>query len=390
MLSVIPDDRDITILHPGKGLQTGRLEVENGIIVKTSASFLPEKDEPGEYILTPGLIDVHTHGIGSSAYGQSAEMLHASVEHLLNHGTTTVFPTIVPDVASKKGFEQISDIASELSNVANINMPALHLEGPFMAVSGAACTTMTGDIKLLDDLIAAAENRVAIMSLAPEVTNIIPVIERLVERGIVPFLTHTQASVEETERAIAAGARHATHFYDVFPVPPATDGGVRPVGAVEAILADDRCSVDFIADGVHVHPAAIRMALKAKGWKQILLITDSNIGAGLPSGTYPTPWGYSIKVDKHQGARVADAGHPKHGRLAGSALTMDEGINNLWRWLDLSPAQVFAAATLNPADILGLNKGRLTVGYDADLVLWKKCGENYVPSHVWVAGKQIF
>ena len=141
--------------------------------------------------------------------------------------------------------------------------------------------------------------------------------------------------VEQTEAAIEAGARHATHFYDVFPVPEETDAGVRPVGAVEAILADSRVSVDFICDGVHVHPAAIRAAVAAKGWEKVMLITDSNIGAGLPPGEHDTPWGYRVRVAPGDAAR-----HATKGFLAGSALTMDVGMKNLLRWLApaLTPA----------------------------------------------------
>lgn len=388
MQKKIPDD-DVPVLNPGQGFVRGRVRVEDGLVLDVSGTAMSELDAgKEEFILTPGLIDVHTHGIGRSAYGESADMLYSAADQLIRHGTTTVFPTIVPDVATEEGLAKVAEIAAELPRVEQVNMPALHLEGPFMAVSGAACSTYAGDVKLLEELLDAADRRVAIMSLAPEVANIIPVIERLAELDIVPFLTHTQAGVEETEKAIAAGARHATHFYDVFHTPPATDGGVRPVGAVEAILADDSCSVDFIADGVHVHPTAVRMALKIKGWQRIVLITDSNIGAGLPAGIYPTPWGYTVEVSRERGARVADKKHPKYGCLAGSALTMDEGVNNLTKWLHLPFARTFAMGTLNPAKLLGLKKGAVEPGYDADLVLWEKLGDNtYRACRTWLAGE---
>ncbi|MBI2497232.1 MAG: N-acetylglucosamine-6-phosphate deacetylase, partial [Opitutae bacterium] len=119
------------------------------------------------------------------------------------------------------------------------------------------------------------------------------------------FITHTRASVAQTEAAIDAGAVHATHFYDVFYPPTETDPGVRPVGAVETILADPRASVDFIADGIHVHPTAIRAALAAKTFAGVTLITDSNIGAGLPAGVYDTPWGYQVRVSPEEAARHA-------------------------------------------------------------------------------------
>jgi N-acetylglucosamine-6-phosphate deacetylase len=291
---------------------------------------------------------------------------------------TTVVPTIVPQM--KEGlFELLSSLADAIPSVREVNIPGLHIEGPFMAVGGAACPTLAGDLDLLERILAACRGRVAIMSLSPDAPNIVPVIRRLREKNIAVFITHTRATVEQTEAALAAGATHATHFYDVFYAPAETEPGVRPAGAVEAILADPRATVDFIADGVHVHPTAIRAAVAAKTWAGVVLVTDSNIGAGLPPGTYDTPWGYPVRVSPQNAAR-----HATKNFLAGSALTMDRGIANLLQWLDLSPEQVWAMGTLNPARILGLDrKGRLEPGADADLALWE---DNLRPSHTWVAG----
>lgn len=221
------------------------------------------------------------------------------------------------------------------------------------------------------------------MSLSPDAPGIVPVIRRLTEQGVRVFLTHTRAGVEDTEKAIAAGATHATHFYNVFYPPAETEPGVRPVGAVETILADPRVSVDFIADGVHVHPMAIRAAVAAKGWQGVLLITDSNIGAGLPPGVYPTSWGFSVRVSPSTAAR-----HAIENTLAGSALTMDRGVANLLQWLSLPPEQVWAMATLNPARLLGLaGKGRMQVGADADLVLWDA---DLTARRTWVNGNTVY
>jgi N-acetylglucosamine-6-phosphate deacetylase len=221
------------------------------------------------------------------------------------------------------------------------------------------------------------------MSVSPEIPNILPVIERLCEQNIRVFLTHTRATPEQTLAAIDAGATHATHFYDVFPVPPETDPGVRPVGVVETVLADRRATVDFIADGVHVHPMAIRAAVAAKGYKGVTLVTDSNIGAGLPPGVYDTPWGYRVRVRDGDGAR-----HAEKNFLAGSALTMDRGIANLLRWLDLPAECVWAMGTTNPARLLGLKGlGRIEPGAAADLVLWN---EDLRPVRTWVGGESVY
>lgn len=372
------------LVRPGQGITAGDVLVRGGRIVaagavpRTEAAAITERLDGRGRLLTPGLIDVHTHGVRHSLYESGPDGLRAAARELGRFGVTAVLPTIVPQV--RPGWlERLAAIAAAIPAVTEVRIPGLHVEGPFMAVGGAACPTLPGDLGLLDEILAACDGRLAVMSLSPDAPHIVPVIRRLRERGVVVFLTHTRANVEDTEAALEAGAVHATHFYDVFHAPAETEPGARPVGAVEAILADPRASVDFIADGVHVHPTAIRAAVAAKGWPGVILITDSNIGAGLPAGVYDTPWGYPVKVSPADAAR-----HATKGFLAGSALTMDRGMANLLRWLKLPPAQVWAMGTLNPARLLGLERqGRLDPGADADLVLWD---EDLQAARTWVGG----
>jgi N-acetylglucosamine-6-phosphate deacetylase len=317
-----------------------------------------------------------------SLYESGPDGLRRAARELGRFGVTTVVPTIVPQI--RDGWlERLGEIADAIPSVREVNIPGLHIEGPFMAIGGAACPTLPGDLDLLERIIAACRGRIAVMSLSPDAPNIVPVIQRLRAKNVTVFLTHTRASVEQTEAALAAGASHATHFYDVFYAPAELDPGVRPVGAVEAILADRRATVDFIADGVHVHPTAIRAAVAAKGWAGVVLITDSNIGAGLGPGIYDTPWGYQVRVREGDGAR-----HVTKNFLAGSALTMNRGMANLLRWLDLPSEQTWAMGTRNPARILGLTgKGRIEPGADADLVLWE---DDLTPAQTWVAGHSTY
>jgi N-acetylglucosamine-6-phosphate deacetylase len=229
------------------------------------------------------------------------------------------------------------------------------------------------------------------MSVSPDTPNIVPIIERLQEQRVATFLTHTRASVAETRAAIAAGARHATHFYNVFPIPAETEAGVRPVGAVEAILADSRCSVDFICDGVHIDPLVIQLAVLVKGWRGVVAITDSNIGAGREDGVYETPWGYTVRVRSGDAVRIHDDAHALNGLLAGSALTMDRALANLLEWLPLPLHEVVAMATCNPARTVGLDqKGMLEVGADADLVLWRRSESGLAAERTWVRGQCVY
>ncbi len=379
--------QDARIVEPGRRIVVGDVFVRDGTIVAIGARPANEAEDLSVIagkgrLLTPGLIDVHTHGIMRSLYESGGQGLRAAARELGRFGVTTVLPTIIPH-PDEETFRRLAELAAAIPSVTEVHIPGLHLEGPFMAVGGAACPTLPGDLALLDTLFGVCAGRIAAMSLSPDAPDIIPVIRRLRERNIRVFLTHTRASVEQTEAALDAGAAHATHFYDVFHAPAETDPGVRPVGAVEAILADPRATVDFIADGVHVHPAAIRAAVAAKGWTGVILITDSNIGAGLPAGVYDTPWGFQIRVSPETAAR-----HAIKNSLAGSALTMNRGIANLLRWLELPPEKVWAMGTLNPARLLGLDhKGRMEPGADADLVLWE---DDLTPAMTWVNGNLVY
>lgn len=382
---------NVKLVLPGRKILRGRIVVEAGKI----RSLGPDADVPAGAtvvqgngrLLTPGLIDMHTHGFQTFLYERGPEDLLAAALELGRVGTTTILPTVVPN-GSRDWLDKLARLESCLKDIRGTSIPGFHLEGPFMALRGAACELVPGDVGWLNELVAAAKNRITVMSISPDTPNIIPVIERLRELGIVAFVTHTCATVAQTQAAIDAGARHATHFYDVFPMGPVVDPGVRPAGVVETFLADSRATVDVIPDGCHVHPVVIQMAIQAKGWQGVSAITDSNIGAGLPPGEYPTPWGFPVRVEPGRGARNADKAHRGYGTLAGSALTMDVAMSNLNKWIKLPSAKIWAMGTANPARVLGLKaKGNLVAGAEADLVLWDA---DKMAALTWVNGELVF
>ncbi|MBL7644763.1 MAG: amidohydrolase family protein [Candidatus Hydrogenedentes bacterium] len=382
------------VIAPGEGVLEGSIHVRNGVI-KALGPDLVLGGGKIECInargkrVTPGLIDVHTHGMHHYNYDRGAEELRAAAALLPRYGVTTVIPTLVPKMTDEM-WAVLPELAAAIPSITDVSIPGLHLEGPFVAIAGAACATLDGDLELLERLLKACSGRVSVMSIAPEKANIIPVIERLRAAGIAPFITHTRASAEQTWAAIEAGARHATHFYDVFPVPEETDPGVRPVGAVEAILVHPEATCDFICDGIHVHPMAVRAAIAAKGVEGVSLITDASFGAGLGPGVYDTPWGYNVEAKPGNAPRIADPEHPFFGALAGSALTMNQGMANLLKWIDKPEAEVWAMGTSSPARVLDLtDRGKLEPGMRADLVLWND-DEALTPAAVWVGGKKVF
>jgi N-acetylglucosamine-6-phosphate deacetylase len=383
---------NVRALEPGVGIVAGWLRFRDGSIVELGLSESMPNDaaeyiDGGGRLLTPGLIDLHTHGIEQFGYEADPEQITAASHRLAQFGTTCVLPTLYK-VLSRTKLGMLERLTAAMAKVDSVCMPGFHFEGPFLALPGAGAETVPGDVGLLEELVAAVDGRVTAISISPDTPNILPVIERMCERGIVPFMTHTRATVEQTQAAIDAGARHATHFYDVFPMPVETDPGVRPVGAVEAILADPRCSVDFIVDGVHVHTMAVKAALAAKGFQRVMLTTDSNIGAGFPPGIYDSPMG---KIAADAAARIYRPGDPLHNGLAGSTLTLDRGIANSLAWFDLPEEQVWAMATSNVARLLKLtHKGSLRVGADADLVLWDQQDGRPRAVRTWVGGRLVY
>ncbi len=388
--------QNVQALDPGCGIVGSCLTADRGRIVDFEpcpARMRAEVDcvDGGGKLLTPGLIDVHIHGVGQHLFEAGPRDLLAGMSLLPRYGVTGVLPTLYR-VMQPQLLPQLVALSEALGQVDCVYAPGFHLEGPFLALPGAGADTLDGDVKLLDDILAAAPNRVASMSISPETPGIVPVIERLVEAGVVVFMTHTGANVAQTQRAIEAGARHATHFYDVFPLPPQTEPGVRPVGVVETVLADPRVSVDFIADGVHVHPMAIKAALAAKGSESVLLITDANIGAGMPDGMYQTPWGYPVSVRTDDAARIHDPGAERHGVLAGSSLTMNRGISNLLRWLDIEEHEVWAMGSSNPARLMGWSdRGRMQISAAADLVLWDRDEAGMLhAAQTWLDGRCVY
>lgn len=385
---------NVRIVRPGQGICEGYVRVKQGTIADVGSGAPPQAStgalvDGDAGLLTPGLVDIHTHGVHAFNYDRGPEHLAGAAEVLGRYGTTTIVPTIVP--APDSGFlESMNCFTAAIPDVSAVSVPGIHLEGPFVAISGASCDTRAGDLSFLHELLDACTGRVSVMSISPEVTNILPIIEALVAANVVPFITHTRASVDETVAAIDAGARHATHFYDVFPVPEETDPGVRPVGVVETILADERATCDFICDGIHVNPMAVRAAVAAKGWEGVSLVTDASFGAGLGPGKFDTPWGYAVEVEPGGAPRIADPDHPMCGGLAGSALTMDQGLANLMAWLDLPPDQVWGMATRNPARVIGADtKGDLKAGMDADMVLWREEDGALSVERTWVAGRVV-
>jgi N-acetylglucosamine-6-phosphate deacetylase len=317
-------------------------------------------------IVSPGLVDLQVNGAFGLEVGGDPAALRALAARLPSTGVTTFLPTAVS--ASGADYRAVAAAFAAARGAAGARMPGLHLEGPLLAPARAgahrtdaiAVAPATLD-DVLEDLLAASAVR--LVTLAPERPGALALIARLRDAGVVVSVGHTDATFEQTVAAIDAGATLATHLYNAM-----SPLHHRAPGAVGAVLADDRVTAMLIADGVHAHPAALNVALRAKGPGRVALVSDAMAAAGAPRGRYALA-GAEVTSDG-QTARLAD------GTLAGSTLTLDRAVRMMAGLGGARLEDAFAMASTVPAAALGLaDLGRIAVGQAADLALWSSAME---------------
>lgn len=351
----------------GAALVPGAVVVEDGRIIAMLRAPDDDTTELRTYqaaIVAPGFVDLQVNGGFGVEVGTDPDAIRFLAARLPQTGVTAWLPTVI---SSPPAFYPAALTAFTAARPDGIHTRGavplgLHLEGPFLSPARAGAhrrdVIEAAEWHLLDGwLAAAAPASAALVTLAPERPGVLAAIHRLRTRGVAVSLGHTDATVEQFAAGVDAGATMATHLYNAM-----SPLAHRAPGAVGGALTDDRVAVGLIADGVHVHPAAVRLAVRAKGPGRVALVTDMMSAAGMPPGTYPLG-GRAVTADGTT-ARLAD------GTLAGSVLTMDAAVRNIVRWTDATPAEALQMASATPARLLGLaDRGQIAVGARADLVL---------------------
>lgn len=322
-------------------------------------------DANGGYVL-PGLIDLHTHGIGLISAMEGSLEEYAAAE--AGRGATTFFPTFFgpPD-------ETVRNMKRHLRETdglkATPTVGGFRLESPYLAKTGAG---IGSDLVRIEEsvtkmLLNAGSGHIRIWDISPELDGATDFIRALSGEGIVCSIAHTSCSIEQARAAVDAGVRLVTHLFDVFELPTPTDPGVYPPSLTDYLLLEDRLCCEIISDGTHVHPLLVALTLRCKTLGRTVFVTDSNYGAGMPSGDYTLPggWGRARIDGSNNGVRLIDRGLG----LAGSALTPIDNFRNVMRLFGQDMGTAVSLCSTTPAELLGLNKGDIVVGRDADMIV---------------------
>lgn len=327
---------------------------------KSNEVFSGDVIDASGHFITPGFIDIHFHGaMGKDAMDAELTSLKLMSDFCAGHAVTSFYPTTW-SAGREDIFEAIKCVKENQHKVKGAQILGVHVEGPYVDLKyrGAQLPSMIRKPDRSEYQEWFDSGVVKIITCAPEVEGCQELIKESVANDVRIAVGHSQATYEQVIAAADLGVTQATHIFN---------GMVglhhRDPGTVGGVLDDDRILAQVICDGVHLHPAVVRLVLCGKTESGVVLITDAVRGAGLPDGDYE---------NKGQRFSVRDGvARTPEGGLSGSTLTLDQALRNFIKFTRCTLEDALTLVTLNPAREMGLldHKGKLASGYDADIVI---------------------
>ena len=346
------------ILTPGGFVHGSIAFTPEGRIARIQGKAISEEAAraSGDPLVLPGFIDLHVHGAGGRDIMEGGDAAVRISQVHARHGTTSMLATTMT-----APMQDLVSAMQALTGICQTRAPGgarvlgVHLEGPYIndgklgAQPDFARPVATDELNQLNALAP-----IRVITMAPEVPGNMELIESLCDAGYRVQIGHSLGTYEDGVEALAKGARSFTHLFNAM-----TSLHHREPGMVGAALAHAQYA-EFIPDLIHVHPGAIRVALRSIPC--LYCVTDSTAATGMPDGEY--------RLGSHQvfkcmgGVRLAD------GTLAGSTLTLDQALRNLVNTLGLSILDASKRVSTHAADYLGVvDRGRLAMGAWADVVV---------------------
>jgi N-acetylglucosamine-6-phosphate deacetylase len=362
------------VIIPQDILESATVVVENGLIAQIAPNDFDVGegeiiDATGLYV-SPGFIDIHVHG------GNGSDAMDGTVEDILNianfhlgGGTTAMFLTTASD-SLERLIVAIGAVREAKSKKAvGARILGLHLEGPYFNLSKKGChmerfvrNPEPEEYRQLlehDDIIRS-------MTLAPEIPGAMQLIKELNEHGIVASCGHSEASYTQMIEAVSQGVRHTTHLYCAMSS-IIREGANRQGGVVESALVMDELTTEVIADGKHLPPELIKLAIKCKTPDGVAIVTDAMRGAGMPDGVYT----FGAKDGTKAVVKNGEAKMPDGSGYASGIVRMNDMIKAMRDVVGVPLEDAVKMASLTPARILGVDDelGRIEVGKQGDIVL---------------------
>lgn len=366
------------IVSPGVDINSGAVLIENGKIaaVLGADAAVPAADEVVDAagrLLTPGFIDIHSHGAGGGdTCDGTLEALNTIVDRKIQEGVTTWLPTTLT-----LGYDTLEKVmhavAAYRAAPRSVKVPGVHLEGPFVNPKMAGAQN-PAFLKNPDYVIVEKLNKIApvlVITLAPELDGAVDFIAKATALGVRCSAGHSAATHAQFLAAKAAGLVHLTHFCNQM-----SPLHHREIGLVGSGLLDSTIKVEMICDKVHLCADMLATAFKVITPERIMMITDSLACSGLPDG--PSQLGGLPIVVKNGQARLLS------GNLAGSTLNYSLGLRNIREVTGLPLSEIIKATSWNQAQSLGLtDRGKIAPGFAADLVL---LGDDFLAQKTFVDG----